>query len=657
MKKIHFVSFCFSLLCSFSILANNEKRALLIAIGNYKNSSYWKTLEGAGNDMRLMKTVLLDQKFPEANIISLSNENATKIRIISALENLTKSAQEGDIIVIHFSGHGIQTADLNKDEKDHYDECLVPYDTPAKTARDYTDNALIKDDIIGQWIEKLRAKVKKNGQILLILDACHTGTASKGDNYVSEESLNYTASPYPDPAQNTSLNSYRLKLFKNENSGRFVFIAASADKQVSHQISPDQKEIFGILTYGLFKAFQKIRPGTSYRDLFYSMISVVQNNLRQTPNIEGDISSLVFAGQIRKPGEKFAFHKTGEKEVKLYAGFLNNVNIGAKFEFKKDGIYSSNASSIIAKGVVESSGPFEAIVSITGNIPDNTSNLVAIQTEQAFGGHKIALNIKDFSDKSLQRSLEDNFTNKNIISLSHKNPDLVLHEEGNHVLITNATSGLVYSKISKDENTAQNVINNVLDYGRAKIISALEISNSDFKADVSLRHAIISKEKDGTFRKTFTKDSLSENLVFDTSQQGWFTIKNTGKEPFYFALLDIQPDGIINVLYPNEAKGWNKYNVEIPKNQQKEFPVSGFSKPYGVEIFKVIMSSDYNDFAFLSSLKRNTANSYDSQKGNENPIIALFKDLTDGTMKRTKGNIPFVGGTTEIILTIIPAKK
>lgn len=144
-------------------------------------------------------------------------------------------------------------------------------------------------------------------------------------------------------------------------------------------------------------------------------------------------------------------------------------------------------------------------------------------------------------------------------------------------------------------------------------------------------------------------------MVFDTTQQSYFSIKNVGNKTFQFALLDIQPDGIINVLLPNIKQNWGEEDLKLAKGQTLEIPFNPPKPPYGIEIYKIIMSDNFEDFAFLNSIDRESID--DNKKGEDSPIVALFKDLTDGTMKRTKGNLPVVGGTAEIRFQIIPAKK
>ena len=70
--------------------------------------------------------------------------------------------------------------DLNGDEEDGLDEALIPYDAlfwylPGV----YEGEKHFSDDELGEWIDRFRCKLGKSGQIFVLLDACHSGTANR----------------------------------------------------------------------------------------------------------------------------------------------------------------------------------------------------------------------------------------------------------------------------------------------------------------------------------------------------------------------------------------------------------------------------------------------------------------------------------------------
>ena len=168
------------LLCSYS-LSGQEKRAILIGIGDYGQDTGWHQIHG-DNDVTITKEVLLRNGFDQDNIITLINEEATFSAIDTAIENLIALSKSRDIVYIQFSGHGQQITDLDGDEDDGFDECWVPYDA-YKTYKSgvYEGQRHFTDDRLFGSLSRLRSRIGSSGKIVVISDACHSGSGSRGE--------------------------------------------------------------------------------------------------------------------------------------------------------------------------------------------------------------------------------------------------------------------------------------------------------------------------------------------------------------------------------------------------------------------------------------------------------------------------------------------
>ncbi|CAA7062082.1 unnamed protein product [Microthlaspi erraticum] len=140
------------------------KKAVLIGI-NYPGTK--AELRGCVNDVRRMHKCLVDRfGFPEENITELidtdnSSTKPTGKNIRKALLNLVESADSGDVLVVHYSGHGTRLpAETGEDDDTGYDECIVP-----------CDMNLITDDEFREIVEKM----PKDAHITIISDSCHSG--------------------------------------------------------------------------------------------------------------------------------------------------------------------------------------------------------------------------------------------------------------------------------------------------------------------------------------------------------------------------------------------------------------------------------------------------------------------------------------------------
>jgi len=97
---------------------------------------------------------------PQASLKNI--EDAIRTRLPAA-------TRPGDVVVIYWSGHGARCADDNGDERDGFDEYLVPYD--GRWADEATiRRTMLLDDTIGRWLQELDGR-----KLVVILDTCHSG--------------------------------------------------------------------------------------------------------------------------------------------------------------------------------------------------------------------------------------------------------------------------------------------------------------------------------------------------------------------------------------------------------------------------------------------------------------------------------------------------
>ena len=105
-------------------------RALIIAISDYGTPpadprtqvarTAYRTLN-AKNDVPLVRGALMEHGFAEADIRVLADSAATREGILAEFEQLVRESGPGDVVVVHYSGHGHQIADDDGDEMDGYD--------------------------------------------------------------------------------------------------------------------------------------------------------------------------------------------------------------------------------------------------------------------------------------------------------------------------------------------------------------------------------------------------------------------------------------------------------------------------------------------------------------------------------------------------------
>lgn len=142
--------------------------AVLIGINYYGTPSQ---LSGCVADVNNVRKYI--ESFRSVNegimLIDIPNDpqhkhpfSPTRDNIIKSLFAAVSKCKSGDMLFIHYSGHGSNTLDKNGDEKDGRDETICPVD-----GRNITD-----DELFNIIVRNLPAGVK----LRVVSDSCHSGS-------------------------------------------------------------------------------------------------------------------------------------------------------------------------------------------------------------------------------------------------------------------------------------------------------------------------------------------------------------------------------------------------------------------------------------------------------------------------------------------------
>jgi hypothetical protein len=104
-------------------------RSVLVGVDVYERPDVAR-LDGCVNDVFLVRRLLKDVfGVPNEDIRVVVNERATRDAIVHRLRTTIRDAEEGDVVVFFYSGHGSQIRDRSGDElSDRLDELICPYD-------------------------------------------------------------------------------------------------------------------------------------------------------------------------------------------------------------------------------------------------------------------------------------------------------------------------------------------------------------------------------------------------------------------------------------------------------------------------------------------------------------------------------------------------
>ena len=213
-------------------------RALLVGISDYGNAmedpNKWANISGA-NDVLLLSPLFSEHGY---TVTSLVDSQANHTNITNALMELAKESKKGDFVYIHFSMHGQPFEDLNGDEEDGWEEALIPVDAEMLYAEGvYEGKNHLLDDELEVYFNDIRSKLGSEGQLIVILDACHSGTASRGDDdhiRGTREGFTRSGKDYtPDRTQET--NDY-FTVASTKGQAPVTFIEACRSYQVNREV-------------------------------------------------------------------------------------------------------------------------------------------------------------------------------------------------------------------------------------------------------------------------------------------------------------------------------------------------------------------------------------------------------------------------------------
>jgi hypothetical protein len=323
-----------------------RKLALLIAIQDYSFGAF-RPLRGTINDLVLMEELLRTRfDFKKENIVTLKDSEATNIGIKQALRDLAAKARQGDVVYIHYSGHGSQKCDLTGSEESGKDSTLVSYGARSgekqlpgsgeceatrhlKAAKPQAppkdpDSYDVVDKEINYYLSQIQTKTD---HIIFVADSCHSGSITRDAQAVATRGVPFDPRPYP---QND---------LPQAKTTSWAAVSACGVEQKAHEHpvanAQGQPQWHGLFTWCWVQALQEARPQETWEDVVRrtSARMSAAGYENQRPEIEGKGKSRqVFGGYIDSPARTVPVLKVMDKgKVQVGAGRLLNVNPGAVF--------------------------------------------------------------------------------------------------------------------------------------------------------------------------------------------------------------------------------------------------------------------------------------------------------------------------------------
>ena len=245
---------------------------LLCGINRYQTPG--NDLRGCVHDVASMRVLLGHNDFSVMHVRSLTDEQATKQRIMDSLEQMVMNMKEGDHGVFHFSGHGSQVPDTNSDESDSLDEILCPHDF------DWTSTYITDDGL-----REILSNLHPGATLDVVLDACHSGTGLREVGDPVAKYIEYPG-PWPVLVGVAGTMCYKAKeLLKGHDQPNVALWAGCRSDQTSADAFINN--IYqGAMTWAFTRAMQDWDNQCSRDDLIQGIHLKLSGKFDQEPQLE-----------------------------------------------------------------------------------------------------------------------------------------------------------------------------------------------------------------------------------------------------------------------------------------------------------------------------------------------------------------------------------
>ena len=644
---------------AFAQSSGAEKFALIFAIGNYPPATGWPAISSL-QDVGYLRKTLLAQGFSGENIMVVADTQATMAGIAAAFDALTTRVHPGDIALVHFSSHGEQVEADNDNHIDGLDECIVTINakSPLRSTDYNKDQAdYLRGHVLGAYLRTLRAKLGRNGDLLVTMDDCHSGNGTRGLARVrggAPPLVSANFDPLHHRHSDSSMVSRDAAKYQAPAGGLapYVVFSATRPEELDNEMRDDETGIeMGSLTYAVCKALAGLSAASgypSYRQLFARIQSIMNIKVQdQHPMIEGDgMDRLLFGGQFVHQQPYVALSSIGktDRRIVLKAGRAAGLDTGARIIVCPAGTRDTVGVKPLARGKIIGATDISSTAELDGDLPtDHPVDAWAFVTSRAWSIPPVALEIRTGRNSytaadaaAITKALQGEVG----VKIVTKAPALTLIKGPVSDTLKVSGNGFVFATIKPAFKDTWELKQKLQDYAQYIYLQSLQCSVPGVQVDMQLylqapdgspdTVATALRIKGGRF-EAHNGDKLTLN------------IRNNGTQTVYVNVLDLQPDGGINAILPN-MQGNVKIGPDqlaVPPGGRYDLPAGDYiliGPPFGTEVFKL----------FASPVEINLENLANTRGGiDPSHPPTMMEQLVRASYRGTRGGIVENGSTPD----------
>ncbi|MBD3883952.1 caspase family protein [Phormidium tenue FACHB-886] len=561
---------------------------LLIGIDYYTPNRWYKSLKGAVRDINLVNTVLektLKNQLKRVHRLLSPNpeepaptevkeaQKPTYENIVNTFKTITDEAAPGELVYIHYSGHGGQATTIYPELKqgvDQNDEGIVPMDIGDQEGR------YLRDVEITTLLKRM---TDKGLVVTVILDSCHSGGATRGDAQIRSSELGVDTTE----RSAESLVASREELLSNwrEQAERgigvaglpqakdYVLLAACRSNEFAYEYPVNGSDRHGALTYWmvdtLTSSATKGQPLT-YKLLHDRINAQIQSKFpQQLPMILGESSRLVFGSEIWSTPYTVQVIKV-QPEITLNAGMAQGLSKGTQFSIyplsTTDFTDKTKQVAIVEVTSVAGGGssarvlqPEEGGIAINGTIESGAPAVMVsapvdlvqrvrlvVDKEPGNAENQLPPNLVSRQKEALENVRQALAGNGWVLEMKQGEVDryqLAVGRSGEYEICTQSVIENLRPALSIDDpNAATTVVQRLVHLAKYQAVQSLD--NPGSKLAQALEVELLTADE-----KPFAEPG---NPTITTGDIVCLRVKNKGNQPLKVAVLDLEPTWAISQI-------------------------------------------------------------------------------------------------------------
>lgn len=534
--------------------------AILIGINIYVKD---KSLKGCARDVETIEQYLRSASRPpdivkytatgpSSSLTRCPEEEPellpTYQNVVSSLQRVLANAKPGDLVYLHFSGHGARnplTGAL----------ALVLYD------RDHGSSYLY-GSVLASVLEKM---VGRGLLVTLVLDCCFSGSDLRHDNYGNTDvrmvkyDFDVEAMHPPPKSETTSVdilsplrNAHIPPNWMIDPKG-YTIITACGPHEIAMELEIQSREKRGALSYFLIEALTSLRRSgvvITHSSLYQHLLTRIHASWpRQTPMRYGNENLCFFGGVISKHDSSSAsVLRRIDKVIRLNVGYAHGVHEGDEYavcpiQTSKTSLDSTNRNATRLRAV-----NVQCLISDLTQM-EPTPEICCVET-----GWKAKLLTRS-APCSIAIGISSTVRDRSqLIEITEQHEPRRFHVAQNH-------KEPCLFHVSCNTSNEYEIRDNA--YTRMKSLPSIPTTEEmakerilgiiDHLAEFKRFESIENRDPNTYFEQSFTvssdQDTRAKGLCHIKHGDTWhFNVANLSEKPLYLFLFDLRPSGQIRNL-------------------------------------------------------------------------------------------------------------